>query len=699
MNINTNTKKMKQKMGYLGAAYAAGLFFASCFPIRSLLYLLVFAVGVLLLLVWKGRLHWKAAVLLSAVFTLSSGWYYGYTVTVYQPVMQYAEQETTFTGIVTHQTIYDGDRAGYQLKGTFPDGTRATILCYTKDYGCRYGDELTISGVMTVPSSNYLFAGTAYYKAKSIFLQAANDAVVTYTPTEGHTLQRTLADVRTRMQQKILRLAGTEDGSMMIAMLFGQKQLLNDTLEQAFFRSGIGHVVSVSGFHMVILLLPLGCLGRKRLLRHIRLVTTGLLIGLFSVLTEAPISILRAGCMVLLAQSGTIFYRKSSTLNALAISFVILSLPQPYLIRDVSFLLSVSGTFGIGVFAPYLTRRLHPCTMLGRLGKSFLVMFLVFLCTLPVSCQFFSEVSLLSPLTNVLLIPFCSLILICTVLVVLSGGILSEFFSGMAMVCCEIVTKAVFWMEQHLPLQLPVSSDILVGFLLLTAGVICLVWCCYPRRRLLSLLLCGQMILLIMLQTGIRWTQRNTLFLSVLGRNAEAVILVQYGQKVDVIDLTGHHKNPQYVRDYLQKNGIRHVQSLALLQNTPQMEAAYLQTLSGVTADAVLIPADGFVRQTDQICGQHPQKAADFTITEDAYQIQWTASSLQVICAGRTVTISLKSDETAIREAMTADFTLFTSEQNWLLTEQRGNALAVLAQGDDLQVAINQDGNLSVQVL
>lgn len=356
-------------MGYLGAAYAAGLFFASCFPIRSLLYLLVFAVGVLLLLVWKGRLHWKAAILLAAVFTLSSGWYYGYTATIYQPVMQYAEQETTFTGIVTHQTIYDGDRAGYQLKGMFPDGTRATILCYTKDYGCRYGDELTISGTMTVPSSNYLFAGTAYYKAKSIFLQAANDAVVTYTPTEGHTLQRTLADVRTRMQQKILRLAGTEDGSMMIAMLFGQKQLLNDTLEQAFFRSGIGHVVSVSGFHMVILLLPLGCLGRKRLLRHIRLVMTGLLIGLFSILTESPISILRAGCMVLLAQSGTIFYRKSSTLNALAISFVILSLPQPYLIRDVSFLLSVSGTFGIWCICTVPDSSVASVYHAGTIGK------------------------------------------------------------------------------------------------------------------------------------------------------------------------------------------------------------------------------------------------------------------------------------------------------------------------------------------
>lgn len=32
--ISTNKKKMKQKMGYLSVAAAAGLFFASSFPLR-----------------------------------------------------------------------------------------------------------------------------------------------------------------------------------------------------------------------------------------------------------------------------------------------------------------------------------------------------------------------------------------------------------------------------------------------------------------------------------------------------------------------------------------------------------------------------------------------------------------------------------------------------------------------------------------
>lgn len=319
--ISTNKKKMKQKMGYLSVAAAAGLFFASSFPLRFFWCGLLFVGGFLWLLYGKHRLSHCAVIVLLAAFTLSGSWYYGYTKLVYDPVISYAGQETTFTGIVTHQTIFNNDKASYQVKGTFPDGMSATILCYTNDYGCNYGDILTLSGTMEIPSSNYLFDGTAYYKAKSIFLQTSSDVAVTHTPTAGYPLHRFTEQLRERLQKKILHFAGTTDGSIMIAMLFGQKQLLNDSIKQAFLRSGIGHVLSVSGFHMVVLLMPLAYLGRYRLTRFLRLLLTVGLIGLFALLTESPISILRAGLMVLLAQSGTIFYRKSSTGNALPLHF------------------------------------------------------------------------------------------------------------------------------------------------------------------------------------------------------------------------------------------------------------------------------------------------------------------------------------------------------------------------------------------
>ena len=83
-----------------------------------------------------------------------------------------------------------------------------------------------------------------------------------------------------------------------------------------------------------------------------------------------------------------------------------------------------------------------------------------------------------------------------------------------------------------------------------------LIWCYLPRKKLLCGLLCGQLAVLTVVQVGMLGLQRNTLFLSVLGRRAEAVVIVQYGNMVDVFDLTGHTKNPQYVQTYLQKHGI-----------------------------------------------------------------------------------------------------------------------------------------------
>lgn len=298
--------------------------------------------------------------------------------------------------------------------------------------------------------------------------------------------------------------------------------------------------------------------------------------------------------------------------------------------------------------------------------------------------------------------PFCSLILICTVLTVLTGGVLATFFAGMAMVCCEWVTKAVLWLEKYLPLRFSNSGKTFPMLLLGLSLVAFLIWCYLPRKKLLCGLLCGQLAVLTVVQVGMLGLQRNTLFLSVLGRRAEAVVIVQYGNMVDVFDLTGHTKNPQYVQTYLQKHGISHIETLFLLQNVPQMEAAYDTTLSSVSCSAVLIPTGSFCRDEDTVCGQHPQQAERFTVsanTRNAYEIAWDSSALQVNCAGRTITVSLKAYDTAIREAQQADFTLLSVHQEWMLTEQRGTELAVLLQSDDIQIALSPQGQIRAKAL
>ena len=67
-------------------------------------------------------------------------------------------------------------------------------------------------------------------------------------------------------------------------------------------------------------------------------------------------SVIRAFIMITLTGSSVLFYRRSDVLNSLCIAVIIITLPSPFVIRDASFLLSVSGAFGIGVFAQYMTK-------------------------------------------------------------------------------------------------------------------------------------------------------------------------------------------------------------------------------------------------------------------------------------------------------------------------------------------------------
>ena len=85
--------------------------------------------------------------------------------------------------------------------------------------------------------------------------------------------------------------------------------------------------------------------------------------------------------------------------------------------------------------------------------------------------------------------------------------------------------------------------------------------------------------------------------------------------------------------------------------------------------------------------------------TRNAYEIVWDSSALQVTCAGRTITVSLKAYDTAIREAQQADFTLLSVHQEWMLTEQRGTELAALLQSDEIQVALSPQGQIRAKAL
>ena len=415
---------MKRKMVWFGIPWLAGLFLATACQTSVTVSLLLAA----FLLLGAFRLYRRITTGQLLCVGLSAAAAAGavllYTTAVYQPLLRSAGTITTFSGRVFAAKVYDNDRASYQVKGTFADGRRAKILVYTDDVGARYGDMLDVAGGFSALENSYLWNGESYYRAKEIFLQANNDAFVSCTPTENGKLVRALQQYRDRISVRICTLAGTEAGGMVSAMLLGTKDTLADETNDLLTHHGIRHVVSVSGLHLVLILSIWGWFCRRfHMHRWAVFGTTTVWTILYALMVGTPISILRAGFMYLLMQSAPLFFRRGDTCNSLCIAGVLMTIGNPYLIQDASFLLSFVGTFGIGVFAPWLTKRLRKKGLEWSVLRQLATVTSVSVCVFPVTLLYFREVSVASPIANLFLVPICSVMLALSLLIFLTGGV------------------------------------------------------------------------------------------------------------------------------------------------------------------------------------------------------------------------------------------------------------------------------------
>ena len=476
---------MKRKMVWLGIPWLIGLYFAATCQISVTTSLLLAA----FLLLGAFRLYRRITTAQMLTAGLSAAAAVGavllYTTMVYQPLLAHAGTITTFSGRVTTVTTYDNDRASYQLKGQFRDGKKAKILVYTDDVDAQYGDTLDVAGTFSVPSDSYLWNTGSYYKAKGIFLQADTKDYISCTHTENGKLIRALQAYRSRISMRICTLAGTDAGGMVSAMLLGTKETLSEETDALLTHHGIRHVVSVSGLHLVLILSIWGFLCRKlHFHRWLTFGTTAVWTALYALMVGAPISILRAGFMFLMMQSAPLFFRKADTSNSLCIAGILMTIGNPYLIQDASFLLSYTGTFAVGVFAPWMTRKMRKKGFEWSLFRQLTTVTCVSVCIFPVTLLYFREVSVASPIANLLLVPICSLMLMLSLAIFLTGGVgiiakpvcfcLKLLYDGMMLLGYGLRTLIPVMFPTGWK-QLPLLSSILILFVLTVI--------CFRRNR------------------------------------------------------------------------------------------------------------------------------------------------------------------------------------------------------------------------
>ena len=210
------------------------------------------------------------------------------------------------------------------------------------------------------------------------------------------------ASLRHRLSESLVSGLGEETGAYASALLLGMQSLIPSEDHEAFSNLGIAHILSVSGFHVGVLVSVLALLFRLLNLRQpLRLFFYAVILLFYATLCGMNQPVLRAALFTLLFTEGRILNRPRSGLHLLSAVMIAAILLSPAQVTGASFLLTYSAVLGVYWVLPW-AQRLNPFRnrILAGIFDSLVVTFGVQLALLVPELYFYQRLPLLSFLVN-----------------------------------------------------------------------------------------------------------------------------------------------------------------------------------------------------------------------------------------------------------------------------------------------------------
>jgi competence protein ComEC len=236
--------------------------------------------------------------------------------------------------------------------------------------------------------------------------------------------------VRDHFSEALGRAIHEPAASLGMGYLLGQKRGLPDDLATALQVAGLTHIVVASGYNLTILVR----LGRRlfeRVSKYVSMLVAAGLIGGFIAITGLSPSMMRAGLVAGLALWAWYYGRKFHpvTLLLFAASLTVLLNPS-YAWGNIGWQLSFAAFGGVMIVAPLLGAYFFGQQRLPTVVQIFFETLSAQLATLPIILYVFGKFSAVAVLSNMLILPFVPLTMLCTFV----AGVVALVVPGLASV-------------------------------------------------------------------------------------------------------------------------------------------------------------------------------------------------------------------------------------------------------------------------
>ncbi len=342
-----------------------------------------------------------------------------------------APRITELTGTVVSYPSLGVDRIRFAVQ---PDELRDKVLVTWRGAGStagtvRYGDRVRLEGRAERPGTFDGFDYAEYLARQGIFATMTVEAQGLTVLGARRGILRLGDQIRQAFLRRLQERLSPADFALAQSYVFGDRYALSDEVQEAFTRTGLVHILAVSGMHLAILLAGawwgLRALHLRPALAYpllaIAVLAAVWIIGPWISFARSALLFAFIGLGSVLADLGLALPSAVRPLNALAAAALALLLMSPSALFDVGFQLSVAATAGLLVFAPRHRRGARP-QFLRRLTSAATSLFLVSLAAqagaAPIIASQFGRLQIWTAVTGLVAIPLSTLALWCGVMAI-----------------------------------------------------------------------------------------------------------------------------------------------------------------------------------------------------------------------------------------------------------------------------------------
>ena len=321
-------------------------------------------------------------------------------------------QKVEISGVITEEPSRRENSIRLILK---PENSSEKILITSERASIfNYGDLISVKGVLKSPKNfitdkNREFDYINYLSKDEIFYSMLFPEIKILASGHGNLIKTKLFSIKKALISKVDEIIPSPESEYLSGLIFGVKESLGKSLEEDFRKVGLIHVVVLSGYNVTIVadsILKFLSFLPVYVGRSLSIIS----IIFFAIMTGASATTVRASIMALIVVLGKIYGRRYDITRSLFITGFLMVLHNPkILIHDSAFQLSFLATFGLIHLSPVVKEKLKfiPETFQLRELMSATIATQIFV--LPLLLNKIGEISLIAPISNILVLPLIPL--------------------------------------------------------------------------------------------------------------------------------------------------------------------------------------------------------------------------------------------------------------------------------------------------